>query len=114
MVADLDFRLSPESGKLTSANVGLLGVLEQGGRLLAVGGDPQAVCHPHPLPHAAPAAPLHPLRVDLADADAAVDLVAAAPLVDVDGGGDGGAVVGDVGLQRAVQEQVVLLNKFKI
>ena len=32
------------------------------------------------------------------------------PLVDVHGAGDGGAVVSDVGLQRAVHEQIVLLQ----
>lgn len=102
-MARLNLRLSRESSE-SSADAPFLPVTEKRRGLLPVRRDPRRVRHPHAVPAAAP------VRVDSGDPDAAVELVAGPPLLQVHGAGDRGPVVRDVRLQGAVHEQVVLLQ----
>ena len=92
-----------------------LGVLQQRGRLLAVGWDSKQGLGHRVDPRASAEDLGHAVGVDSGHPDAAVQLVAVAvirglaPRVDVHRRRNRRAVVGDVGLQGTVEEQVVLL-----
>ena len=106
-----DLGLSSEagqtSGDLTSVSSVL--ILQQRGGLHPVRGDPEAVRQTDPVPDLVDGLP-DTVRVDLADPHTPVQLEPVLPLLEVHGAGDGRAVVGDEGLQRAVEEQAVLLR----
>ncbi len=97
---------------LASASVQTLGMLEEGSRFLAVRRDSKQW-----LRHGVVAAEdfRDAVRVNARHPDATVELVAVAvgggfsPGVNVDGGRDGGPVVGDVSLEGAVEEQIIFL-----
>ena len=70
---------------------------------------PEAVRHAHAVPDLGHGIP-HAVRVHLAHPHAPVELEPVFPLLEVHRAGDGGAVVGDEGLEGAVEEEVILLG----
>ena len=72
-------------------------IFKKGGTLHPLWGNPEAVRHPHPIPHLAHSLP-HRVRVDLAHPDTAIQLESIPPLLQVHRARDGGAIVGDVSL----------------
>ena len=65
-------------------------IFKKGGTLHTLWGNPEAVRHPHPIPH--------------------LQLESIPPLLQVDRARDGGAIVGDVSLQCTVEEEVIILT----
>merc|ERR1719410_936872 len=101
----------PSEGRHTSGNVTifpLLNVLQQASRLLAVRRDPQRVRHASPIPHLAHSLS-NAVSVDLAYPDASIQLVTISPLFEVHRTWNGGAIVGNVSFESAVEEKVIVL-----
>jgi len=101
----------PSEGRHTSGNVTvvpLLNVLQQASRLLAVRRDPQRVRHTSPIPHLAHSLS-NTVSVDLAYPDASIQLVTISPLFEVHRTWNGGAIVGNVSFECAVEEKVIVL-----
>ena len=76
-------------------------IFKKSSRLHSFWGNPEAVRHPHPIPHLAHSLP-HRVCVDLAHPDTAIKLESIPPLLKVHRARDGGAIVGDVSLQCTV------------
>ena len=84
-------------------------VLQERGGLHPVRGNPEAVGEADAVPDLGDGLP-NAVGVDLAHPDTPVQLEAVLPLLQVHRTGDGGPVVGDEGLQGAVEEEIILLR----
>ena len=106
-----DLGLPPEGGQTSgyaAASVHSVLVLQERGGLHAIRGNPEAVCQSNPVPDLVDGLP-YTVGVDLAHPHTPVQLEAVLPLLQIHRAGYCGAVVGDEGLQGAVEEEVVLL-----